>query len=78
MKRRTILEAIKLVFEDKHEGMSHKQNYQEIIDRDLYEFGACYPPAMVHQELRRHCIDITNFPTNSSIKCFRIVKLKIA
>lgn len=75
MKReRTILEAIKIVFENKPEGMTHKQIYQEIINRDLYEFGAKYPPAMVHQELRRHCIDITNFPTASPIKCFRIVK----
>lgn len=75
MKReRTILDAIKIVFEGKTEGMTHKQIYQEIVERDLYEFGAKYPPAMVHQELRRHCIDITNFPTASPIKCFRIVK----
>lgn len=69
---RTILDAIKIIFSEKQRAMTYKEIYQKIIDKNLYEFGAKNPKAMVHQELRRHCIDIENFPTASPVKCFRI------
>lgn len=72
MKReRTISQAIKIVLKDKPLGMTYKQIYQSVIDDGLYEFGAKNPEGALHQELRRHCIDI-NFPIASPVKYFRI------
>lgn len=72
-KERTILEAIIIVCQNMAEGMSYKQIYQKIIEKNLYEFGAKNPPVVVHQVLRRHCKEI-DFPTASPIKYFKIVR----
>lgn len=70
-RKRTILEAIKMVLEDAPKGMTYRQIYQNIIDNNLYEFGAKAPENVVHGTIRRHCVGI-EFPTASPIKALRI------
>lgn len=66
----TIIEAVKNVLADNKE-MSGKEIYDEIIKKDLYEFPAKNPQAVVNGMIRRHCLEL-NFPTSSPIKYFRI------
>ena len=70
-RKKTILEAIKMVLEDAPKGMAYRQIYQKIINNNLYEFGAKAPENVVHGTIRRHCIGI-EFPTASPVKVFRI------
>lgn len=70
-RKRTILEAIKMVLEDTPKGMTYRQIYQKIVDNNLYEFGAKTPEQVVHGNIRRHCVGI-EFPTASVVKFFRI------
>lgn len=71
---RTIVDAIKIVLEscDK-DGLTYQEVYQEIIKRNLYEFGAKDPKAAVQAKLRTHCVGL-DFPTASPVKFFRVVK----
>lgn len=70
-RKRTILEAIKLILEDAPKGMTYRQIYQKIVDNNLDEFGAKAPENVVHGTIRRRCIGI-DFPTASPVKVFRI------
>ena len=70
-RKRTILEAIKMVLEDVPKGMTYRQIYQKIVDNNLYECGAKTPEQVVHGTIRRHCVGI-EFPTASVVKFFRI------
>lgn len=67
----TIVEAIKIVLSDFPEGLTSKEIYNEIINRDLYTFNAINPHAIVNGMVRRHCYGL-NFPTSSPHKYFQI------
>lgn len=66
----TIIEAVKNVLADGKE-MSSKEIYEKIIEKNLYEFPAKNPQAVVNGMIRRHCLEL-NFPTSSPVKYFRI------
>ena len=73
MKNRTICDAIKEVLKDEQSGLTYLDIFSRIKERKLYEFGAKSPQAVVHGEIRRHCVDI-EFPTASPVKFFRIIR----
>ena len=66
-----IVDALMEVFKDS-DGMTYADAYQKIIERDLYSFGAKDPLAVVHNQIRSHCVDL-NFPSASPVKYFKIV-----
>ena len=68
----TIIEAIKEVLKNEPAGLSSAEIYQQIIDRNLYQFGAKNPIGVVNGEIRRHCIGL-DFPTAYPVKHFIIV-----
>lgn len=70
----TIVEALKEVLKDS-DGLTHKEAYDRIIERNLYSFGAKKPEAVVNSKLRCHCKGL-NFPSASPVKYFRIVGQK--
>lgn len=45
--------------------------YQEIMDNNLYEFGAKNPQSLVRGKLRTHTLGL-NFPSASPNKFFKI------
>ena len=53
-------------------GLTHREAYKAIVDKNLYSFGAKDPESVVNGNLRRHCEDL-NFPSASPVKYFRIV-----
>lgn len=67
----TIVEAIKKVLENKPEGMTASQIYDEIIAQDLYSFGAKSPISVVVGQIRRRCKGL-DFPTAHPVKIFEI------
>ena len=67
----TIVEAIKKVLENKTQGLTSKQIYEEIIHRNLYSFGAENPVGVVNAQLRRRCNGL-DFPTAYPVKFFEI------
>lgn len=69
----TIIEAIKKVLIKEKEGLTSKEIYQKIIDRNLYNFKAKDPQNIVNGIIRRHCLGM-DFPTSSPIKHFKVVK----
>lgn len=71
----TIIEAIKEILQSKTVGMTSREIYTEIIDKNLYDFPAANPPAVVNNIIRRHCLDL-NFPTANAVKHFKIVGYK--
>ena len=71
MKKRTICDAIKEVLKDEENGLTYREIYQRIVNRQLYEFGAQSPESVVHGEIRRHCKDLY-FPSASVVKFFKI------
>lgn len=71
----TIVEAVKLVLSSSTAGMTSKEVYQEIINRELYSFPAKKPDAVVNGIIRRHCLGL-DFPTANAIKHFKIVSYK--
>lgn len=71
----TIVEAVKLVLNSSAVGMTSKEVYQEIINRELYSFPAKKPDAVVNSIIRRHCLGL-DFPTANAIKHFKIVSYK--
>lgn len=70
----TIVEAIKEVLSLVKAPLTYKEIYQEIIRRELYEFGAKAPEAIVNSKLRKHCFGL-DFPSASPAKHF-IIKSK--
>lgn len=71
---RTIVDAIKIVLEDSsNDGLTYQEVCQEIINRDLYRFGAKDPRAAVRAKLRTHCVGM-DFPTASPVKHFRVIR----
>ncbi len=71
----TIVEAIKRVLENCNEGLTSREIYKGIIDKDLYTFPAKDPVAVVNSTIRRHCLGL-DFPTANAIKHFRIISYK--
>lgn len=68
----TILESIKAVLMEHPSGLTSKETYNEIIEQNLYNFGAKNPVGVVNSELRRHCVGL-DFPTAHPVKFFTIV-----
>ena len=73
MKKRTICDAIKEVLKDEKQGLTYLEIHSRIEERKLYEFGAKFPQAVVHGEIRRHCEDL-EFPSASPVKFFKIIR----
>lgn len=71
----TIVEAIKEVLNSIDEGLSSQQIYDLIIEKNLYEFPAAKPAAVVNGTIRRHCVEL-DFPTASPVKHFKIIGYK--
>lgn len=69
----TIVEAIRAVLSDIKKPLTYKEIYAEIINRDLYKFGAKSPEAIVNSKLRKHCYGL-DFPSASPVKHFVIDK----
>jgi len=69
----TILESIKCVLSGQKDGLTSREIYLKIIDRNLYTFGAQNPLGVVNGRIRRHCIGL-DFPTAHHLKYFKIVK----
>lgn len=69
-----IVDALIEVLKD-NEGLTNKEAYQKIIERNLYKFGAKEPEAVVNTKLRRHCVGL-EFPSASPVKYFKIVGKK--
>ncbi|EGR0072692.1 TPA: restriction endonuclease [Vibrio vulnificus] len=67
----TIVEAIKEVLSTLKKPLTYKEIYDEIISRNLYEFGAKVPEAIVNSKLRKHCFGL-DFPSASPAKHFVI------
>lgn len=73
MKQRTICEAIEVVLSSASDGMTCKEIYNAVIERQLYEFNAKDPQGVLRLEIRRHCEGI-EFPSASPIKCFKLLR----
>lgn len=69
----TIVEAIKQVLQTNTDGMTSQEIYKEIVQRNLYSFGAKTPEAAIHAKLRVYCKDL-DFPTSSPTKYFYLKK----
>ena len=69
---RTILDSIEMVLSEHSDGLTSKEIYQEIIDKDLYHFGAQNPLSIVNGMVRRHCVGL-DFPSAHALKKFKIV-----
>ncbi len=67
----TIIESIKVVLSESSEGLTAKEIYNRIVEKDLYAFKAKNPAHVVNSELRRHCYGM-DFPTASPNKHFAI------
>ena len=68
----TILEAIQEVLKNQTDGLTAKEIYEEIVTRNLYQFGAKHPDQVVNGEIRRHYVDL-DFSTAAPNKYFTIV-----
>lgn len=66
----TIIESVIEVLKEKS-PLTYKEIYQQIIEKDLYRFGAKNPEAVVNGEIRRHCHGL-NFPSASVVKYFQL------
>ncbi|MDO5401443.1 MAG: restriction endonuclease [Eubacteriales bacterium] len=71
----TIVEALKIVMEDKPTGMTSKEAYEQIIQQGLYTFPAKNPAAVVNSTIRKQCVGI-DFPSCLRTKAFYIVDYK--
>lgn len=71
----TIVEAVKVVLSSSDSGLTSNEVYQQIIARNLYDFPAKKPDAVVNSTIRRHCLGL-DFPTANAIKYFKIVSYK--
>lgn len=73
MKKRTICDAIRIVLGEEKNGLSCKEILSRIEERKLYEFGAKSPQSVIHEQIRRHCIDL-DFPSASPAKYFKVTR----
>lgn len=73
MKReRTIAEAVKIVLQGTNDGLTDTEIYNEIVDRNLYEFGAKNPLSALSPAIRRSCTGvIISRPDNT--KLFQVI-----
>lgn len=69
-----IVDALVEVLKE-NESLTCKEAYKKIKERNLYQFGAKNPEAVVNGKLRRHCEGL-NFPSASPVKYFKIVGQK--
>lgn len=69
-----IVDALREVLKD-NTSLTYKEAYEEILKRNLYEFGAKQPESVVNAKLRRHCEGL-EFPSSSPVKYFKIVGQK--
>lgn len=69
-----IVDALIEVLKEK-ESLTCIEAYKMIKERNLYQFGAKNPEAVVNGKLRRHCEGL-NFPSASPVKYFKIVGQK--
>lgn len=69
----TIIEFIQKILSDEKSGLTSKEIYEKIVEKDLYAFGAKDPKAIVNGIIRKHCFGI-DFPTASPVKHFKVVK----
>lgn len=58
-----------------NDSLTYKEAYEEIVKRNLYEFGAKQPESAVNAKLRCHCEGL-DFPGASPVKYFKIVGQK--
>lgn len=65
----TIVEAIKAVLKDSVVGLTYADIFKEIVQRELYFFGAKEPKAIVRGKLRQHCYGV-DYPSASPTKHF--------
>lgn len=72
--RTRIVDAIMQVLKE-NGSLTYKDAYRKIIEKDLYQFGARKPEAVVNGEIRCHCEGI-DFPSASPVKYFKIVGVK--
>lgn len=68
----TIVEAIVEVLNHKNVSMTSREIYKEIVNQNLYAFGAKDPVGVVNAQIRRRC-DGLDFPTAYPNKLFQIV-----
>ena len=68
----TIVEAVIKVLIGSNRPMTSKEVYDEIIEQQLYVFGAKDPIHVVDQQIRRSCVGL-EFPTSTKVKRFEIV-----
>lgn len=71
----TIVEALKIVMNGNTQGMTSREAYEKIIEKNLYSFPAKDPAAVVNATIRKHCLGI-DFPACSRTKVFFIVDYK--
>ncbi|AWH88212.1 hypothetical protein [Limnobaculum parvum] len=67
----TIVNAIKSALATLGKPSTYEEVYQEILDKNLYEFGAKNPKSIVRGKLRIHTSGL-NFPSASQRKFFKI------
>lgn len=72
--RTRIVDAIMQVLREEG-SLTYKEVYKKIIEKDLYQFGAQHPEAVVNGEIRRRCEGL-DFPSASPVKYFKIVGSK--
>ena len=72
-KSMTIIEAIQSVLKGNKNGLTSKEIYSLIIEKNLYNFKAQKPDSIVNGTIRRHCYGL-DFPSSSRSKYFIMVK----
>ena len=50
----TIVEALKIVMNGNTQGMTSREAYEKIIEKNLYSFPAKEPAAVVNATIRKH------------------------
>lgn len=68
----TILDCIKVILGESNEGLTAKEIYSRIIERNMYSFGAAHPVSVVNSYIRRRCKGLY-FPAAYQEKLFCIV-----
>ena len=68
----TILDGIKIVLDENKQGLTAKEIYNRIVDRNMYSFRAANPVNVVNSYLRRRCEGL-DFPSAYREKIFTIV-----
>lgn len=71
----TIVGAIQKVLKNNRQGLSHTDIYDQIVQRNLYVFGAKDPKAIVRGKIRQHCVGV-DYPSASPTKHFILVSGK--